>query len=281
MPTVADIRDVVDYLTMLKIPYARNARPLPARIIGGIYDSLISPLSTQSAANRFLNYGYWRSDTRDERSASIALMDELLSRIPTRSGRLLDIACGTGATTRYVCRYWNPHATVGINISRRQLAIAPADSLCGDFAVMDAVSPAFRDHSFQTIICVEAAFHFNSREAFLRSALRLLTTRGVLAVTDVLLWRDGHALLPMWLECNYVPTLADYSRLLNRVGFRNIELVDITEQGWRSWLRNRVASIYDDWLSERIDFRALQLKLQGLYRLAAAIRFNVLCVAVK
>ena len=39
---------------------------------------------------------------------------------------------------------------------------------------MDATELDFRDNSFDSIICVEAAFHFDTREKFVREAYRVL-----------------------------------------------------------------------------------------------------------
>jgi ubiquinone/menaquinone biosynthesis C-methylase UbiE len=39
---------------------------------------------------------------------------------------------------------------------------------------MDAVEMDFADHSFEQIICVEAAFYFNTRRQFLQEAWRVL-----------------------------------------------------------------------------------------------------------
>ena len=47
----------------------------------------------------FYNFGYWDRGAKSQREASEALVDELVGRISNREGRILDVACGPGAST--------------------------------------------------------------------------------------------------------------------------------------------------------------------------------------
>jgi ubiquinone/menaquinone biosynthesis C-methylase UbiE len=146
---------------------------------------------------------------------------------------------------------------------------------------MDANALAFSDESFEAVICVEAAFHFDTRETFLRECLRILKKGGTLALTDILLHKEGHNLLPLWPSCNFVSSLFDYQTLVRKVGFSSADVMDITESGWKSYARDTFSSLHDAWISGRIDFLSLQASLSWMYRLAAAQRYNLICFAVK
>jgi len=76
----------------------------------------------------FYNFGYWEGGARSQREASEALVDELVGRISNRAGRILDVACGPGASTRRLLRYYAADKVTGINISEGQLA---ASCRCG------------------------------------------------------------------------------------------------------------------------------------------------------
>jgi MPBQ/MSBQ methyltransferase len=233
------------------------------------------------ASGRFMNFGYWRTDTRDRNEASINLMDKVMVHVGDHPGNILDVACGLGATTREVSR-WCPSSRIyGINLTEVQILVCRENAPDCKFLVMDAAQMAFSSDSFDTIICIEAAFHFQTRETFLRECLRILRPGGCLVLTDLLWHRDGHSLLSGWLEVNFVPSLAHYEELVRRVGFSHVTLEDITEVGQTSYLRYMFMKVHDDWMAGKCDYISLLLALGILHRVAAVQKSNVLCVARK
>ena len=111
----------------------------------------------------FYNFGYWDGRAKTQREASEALIDELTGRIERKGGRILDVACGPGATTRHLMRSYDPANITAINISEAQLAAASKRAPGCTFLRMDATRLAFPDEHFDAVMCVEAAFHFNTR----------------------------------------------------------------------------------------------------------------------
>jgi cyclopropane fatty-acyl-phospholipid synthase-like methyltransferase len=57
----------------------------------------------------FYNFGYWDAHATSQREASEALVDQLVDRIATKGGRILDVACGPGATTKRLMRSYARH----------------------------------------------------------------------------------------------------------------------------------------------------------------------------
>ncbi|RUX49650.1 SAM-dependent methyltransferase [Mesorhizobium sp. M4A.F.Ca.ET.050.02.1.1] len=191
----------------------------------------------------FYNFGYWATGAASQREASEALVDTLLARLPDKGGRILDVACGLGASTRRLLASYPPEAVTAINISAAQVATARQNAPGATVLQMDAAKLAFPDASFDAVICVEAAFHFDTRAAFLAEALRVLKPGGALVLSDIL-FRGFTAPVADRLgvpKANLVPDIASYRALFEAVGFQDVRVEDRTDDCLGGFRRSLVA----------------------------------------
>jgi ubiquinone/menaquinone biosynthesis C-methylase UbiE len=95
---------------------------------------------------------------------------------------------------------------------------------------MDATELDFEDERFDLVMSVEAAFHFNTREKFLREALRVLRPNGWLTLSDILVarWMEVHN--PSRTPENYVEGLKEYREVFVRAGFDTVRVLDKTRE---------------------------------------------------
>lgn len=159
-------------------------------------------------AGRDLHLGYWDDPpplsspgAAGEFTAAQARLTERISRLsPLRSGqRVLDIACGLGGTLAQLAQCLPELDLIGLNIDERQLAIcreiAPSQGCSLALVEGDACAPPFPSAAFDHVFCIEAMFHFASRQTFVAEAARLLRRGGYLILSDILL-HPGSAAMP-------------------------------------------------------------------------------------
>lgn len=194
----------------------------------------------------FYNMGYWRGidENGSIELAQINLIETLVDFFPNRANKtanVLDVACGKGASTRFLTKYFEPRNVTGINISEKQLEACRviAGGEC-TFHLMDATQLDFPSESFDNILCIEAACHFMTRQQFFEEARRVLKPGGRLAMSDLLCderwyyWqekqRDNPAAFPpgAFPKENCLPSVEAYRATLLDAGFRYARVEDST-----------------------------------------------------
>lgn len=184
----------------------------------------------------YANYGYWRSSTATGKDACDNLVDLLLDRVDGTPDAVLDVACGEGGTTRRLCERWPAARVLALNLASDQLRAARARAPAARFVQADAARLPVRDGCAGVVLCVEAAFHFDTRQAFLRAARAALAPGGWLLLTDVTGRRGGGRIA----RANRIPDPAAYRALLQRLGFCDVAVDDVTASTWTAF-RGRYA----------------------------------------
>jgi ubiquinone/menaquinone biosynthesis C-methylase UbiE len=246
------------------------------------YDSgMYMPLAEEYySGSDFWNFGYWEPGIRSQKEASENLMERLLALIPGKHGSILDVACGKGATTRHLLRYYEPSRVTGINISAKQIARCRENAPGARFLVMDAAALQFEPETFDAVICVEAVFHFSTREKFLHEAARVLKPGGYLVLSDIIGTRAlEHT--PGRHPANYVPDLEAYRRLYGAAGFDAVRIIDATKACWTDYVREALTFVRGKVREGAVHPAAYRLFARLYWQISVGVRHYLLVSARK
>jgi SAM-dependent methyltransferase len=247
-----------------------------------VYDSLGSDFFL-ALDDGWLNLGLWEGDGSDAAEASAAvrrLVATLAADLPV--GRtILDVGNGLGEQDRLIAEVANPHTLIALNITESQLRSGRA-VLASASAIPvngDATRIPLRDASIDGVICVEAAFHFDSRAAFFAEAFRVLRPGGVLTMSDVPTQRTprgpaelvaGVSQLRVWgLRTGAAETVASISRRAEEAGFRDVRSQLVGERVIGPalvFVRRKLDHEQDAPLSFRLAVRLMLAQVELLWR---------------
>tara|TARA_R110002096_G_scaffold67332_10_gene163385 strand:+ start:4201 stop:5031 length:831 start_codon:yes stop_codon:yes gene_type:complete len=104
--------------------------------------------------------------------------------------RVLDVGCGFGGNLARINSIYSEMLLAGINIDSRQLDICRSiKSTNGNefrWVNADACCLPFKEQQFERVFCIEAMFHFSSRERFFEEVARVMCPGASLVVSDIL-----------------------------------------------------------------------------------------------
>jgi MPBQ/MSBQ methyltransferase len=219
----------------------------------------------------FRNLGYWTAETTSLHKASEQLQDVLLARIPVKTGRILDVACGMGASTRRLLAHYPADQVWAINISEKQIESTREKAPGCHAQVMNAVDLGFEDNFFNAILCIEAAFHFETRRDFFAEACRVLQPGGQLVMSDVLFTSEHrHTQFPPFSSAiNHVESVEAYAEQLREAGFHHVDVQDASDQIWRPHFLYIVNLVHQDFYDGKMSVVELTDVLWHFYALKA------------
>lgn len=204
----------------------------------------------------FINFGYWRDIPVDghisleQRIASQqALYDLVLDELGVSTGhRVLEVGCGRGLGAASALAR-DPALVRGIDLMPEQVARARAAHTDERLAFEQgsASDIPFADGSFDRLLSVEAAQHFDDVAGFAREGHRVLAPGGELAVTTFFARQDdaGPALAELLETFETGLDLAHPLRSvvldLTVAGFADVTAVSIGRHVWRG---------FDQWIGQ-------------------------------
>lgn len=214
--------------------------------------------------SNFRIFGYWQKDTDRVKQACENLMEEILSYIPEKKGKILDLACGYGATTEYLLKYYLADVIMGICLEKEELDKAKGNVQKIKFLRSSIPQLKQPDNSFETIINVERLSECRTGIEWLREAVRVLKPGGYLICSEIL---STNSISP-WKKKNGwknspMTTANDFKELLESLGLKEVKVYDATQECWKLFHKNLLSFLWEKLLKNEID-KKMQEKIKKL-----------------
>jgi tocopherol O-methyltransferase len=192
-----------------------------------------------------LHHGYWIRGNETKERAQIQLIDHLAQIANIQPGcTILDVGCGTGASSVYLAKHYNAEAT-GITISPVQVDLAnqaaAREDVNATFLLMDAEAMKFQ-RRFDVVWSIESISHYHDIANFFASAAGLLNPNGTVAVID---WFKKPNLNATEYKKNILPiekgmlvelrTMQEYAAWMESKNLRVIKTEILNENCAQSW----------------------------------------------
>lgn len=211
----------------------------------GVVASLAEALNG-SAHHHWLNLGLWPARSYVRAARALATHVGRTATIGEGTA-VLDVGCGFGESLRlWLSPEFGACRVIGINASDTEVCRARellsgdprATIICADGASLPACCT---DGLFDAVVSVDAAYHFHTRECFLRGAFAALKPGGRFVAADVVRASEGPPSLVVrlqrWAYCALAGIPAanmsyddrGYARRLHEVGFEDVFTEDVSE----------------------------------------------------
>jgi len=261
-PFLRKVRDFFRFASLLLNPSRRGSNTL--------YE-LISTSNYFTERTLFRNLGYWKDSpaTLDDACEAMARLAGEAAKLGPND-RVLDAGFGFGDQDMYWAEHFQPKQIIGINVTDSQVELAQkrvAERGLSDRVTLQkgsATQLPFENASFDKVIALESAFHFDTREDFLREALRVLKPGGRIVLLDMIPMPDqkvnpflkfalgiGFQLWQMNAKNLYDRNI--YADKLREAGFENASVESIQEHVAPHFTRYVVKQLANPEISRRFN----------------------------
>ena len=210
-----------------------------AQTPGDSLDAIETVIDDYYEGSGFHQVGFWREDITTVRKACENLMQEFIAFMPNKEGKVLDLFCGSGATTKHLLKYFAPELIVGVVKTKGDIGACKRNAPDVNFLWRRLSNLKFPQASFDYVMCVENLNLYRRNSSLLRDIYRILRPGGRFVISELMVDDSRQDMISkLWRRKDRIQKPSDYTEWLHEVGFEDITIADVTNQCWVPFNRN-------------------------------------------
>ncbi|MBK7433431.1 MAG: methyltransferase domain-containing protein [Chitinophagaceae bacterium] len=214
-----------------------------------------------------VNMGFWKDIdiiSPDKIHTANQAMFRLVSeaaRFSEHDEKVLDVGCGFATNMKYCLDNHKISKMIGLNISPFQtdwgnkFLFNEGLAHRAEVVLGSATDMPFENESICRMISIEAAFHFDTREVFLKEAIRVLKPGGILSMADLIICKPRNwwqrFFVKSIMKTLYVPSqnvydYEEYVAMMHRCGLEILHIESMSKEvtsPFKKWFWKRPISV--------------------------------------
>jgi len=178
------------------------------------------------------NMGWLPDSGGDFNEGQRMLVEKVVTPLKKQTGMILEAGSGQGGPAK-IARTILPGRIVGLELLSGQLTEAvKVAGVAQQFIRGDACQMSFGKCAFSGVYCIESAFHYPDKAAFVREVARVLKSGGIFSLADMMRKPSGSRFLTRLVARGFGSpgffTRQDYQLVAAEAGLEMIHCEDLT-----------------------------------------------------
>ncbi|MCP4875296.1 MAG: class I SAM-dependent methyltransferase [Gammaproteobacteria bacterium] len=198
---------------------------------GSVEDDALTIVQHFCGSTGYSHLGYWRKNLAHGLDACENLLAEVLAFIPDEANTIVDLGCGSGATTSFLRKRFPADSIKGLTSDPKKLRTCRETAGEISFSRMNPGKLKLASQSTDSVIWISGQDILDRRDKLIAEACRILKPGGHLACFETI---SPNTIIdetwpPKGEAVNIYEAREIYEKILVDAGFKEIRIFDVTE----------------------------------------------------